>query len=60
MKVSCKALGEEFVSTKAGSFKAIKVETVVKGSSGSKNTVSEWYTEGTGLIKAKIVIEGER
>jgi hypothetical protein len=58
VKVSGKAIEEEFVPTKAGGFKAIKLETIVEGSSNSRNTVTEWYTKGIGLIKAKIVIEG--
>jgi hypothetical protein len=58
VKVSGKAIEEELVLTKAGSFKAIKLETIVEGSSKSRNTVTEWYAEGIGLVKAKIVIEG--
>jgi hypothetical protein len=56
--VTGKALGEEFVITKAGGFEAIKLETFVEGSSSTKNRVTEWYAEGIGLIKAKIIIEG--
>ena len=58
VKVTGNVTNKEFVSTKAGSFEAMKLESVVEGSSGSKNTVTEWYAEGIGLIKAKIVIEG--
>ena len=58
VKVTGKALYKESVITKAGSFEAIKLESIVEGSSGSKNTVTEWYAEGMGLIKAKIIIEG--
>lgn len=58
VKVSGRAIEEEFVTTKAGSFKAIKLETVVEGSSNSRNTITEWYSNGIGLIKAQIVIEG--
>lgn len=58
VKVTGKALDKEFIMTKAGRFEAIKLETVVEGSSSSKNRVTEWYTEGIGLIKAKIIIEG--
>jgi hypothetical protein len=43
VKVSGKAIEEELVLTKAGSFKAIKLETIVEGSSKSRNTVTEWY-----------------
>ena len=58
VKVTGNAINKEFVSTKAGSFEAIKLESIVEGSSDSKNIVTEWYAEGIGLIKAKIIIEG--
>jgi hypothetical protein len=58
VKVTGKALGKEFVITKAGRFEAIKLESIVEGSSNSKNRVTEWFAEGIGLIKAKIIIEG--
>ncbi|MCX6150298.1 MAG: hypothetical protein NTX22_07240 [Ignavibacteriales bacterium] len=58
VKVTGKAFDKEFVKTKAGRFEAIKLESVVEGSSNSKNRVTEWYAEGIGLIKAKIIIEG--
>ena len=58
VKVTGKALDKELVMTKAGSFEAIKLESIVEGSSDSKNRVTEWYAEGIGLIKAKIIIEG--
>ena len=56
--VTGKVIKKESVITKAGTFEAIKLESVVEGSSNSKNTVTEWYVEGIGLIKAKIIIEG--
>lgn len=56
--ITGKVMNKEFVTTKAGKFEAIKIETFVGGSSSSKNRVTEWYVEGIGLIKAKIVIEG--
>ena len=56
--VTGKALNKEFVMTKAGGFEAVKLETLVEGSSSTKNRVTEWYAEGVGLIKAKIKIEG--
>jgi hypothetical protein len=58
VKVTGKALNKEFVITQAGRFEAIKIESVIEGSSNSKNRVTEWYAEGIGLIKAKIIIEG--
>ena len=60
VKVTGKVLGKEFVKTDAGSFEAIKIESLVEGSSDLKNRVTEWYTEDIGLLKAKIIIEGGR
>jgi hypothetical protein len=57
VKVSGKVLGNEFVTTKAGTFEAIKLETIVESSSETKNKVTEWITEGVGLLKAKIIID---
>ena len=56
--VTGKALNEEYIITKAGRFETIKLETLIEGSSGSKNRVTEWYAEDIGLIKAQIIIEG--
>ena len=58
VKISGKVLNKEFIITKAGTFEAIKLESVVEGSSNSKNIITEWYVEGIGLIKANIIIEG--
>jgi hypothetical protein len=56
--VTGKVFNKEMISTKAGSFETIKVETVIDGSSGSKNTITEWYSEGIGLVKAIIILDG--
>jgi hypothetical protein len=58
VKVTGKVLGKETVRTDAGSFEAIKIESLVEGSSDLKNRITEWYVEGIGLIKAKVIIEG--
>ena len=58
VNISGKVLGTEFVTTNAGTFEAIKLETIVESSSETKNIVTEWYTQGVGLIKAKIIVEG--
>ena len=58
VKVTGKAIDKEFVTTKAGIFEAIKLESIVEGSDNAKNNVTEWYVEGIGLIKAKIIVEG--
>ena len=58
ISVTGKVFNKEMISTKAGNFETIKVETVIEGSSNSKNTLTEWYAEGIGLIKAIIIIDG--
>jgi len=58
VKVTGKVIGTEILTTKAGTFKTVKLETIVEGSSDSKNRVTEWYAGEVGLIKAEIVIEG--
>ena len=51
-------LGKEQITTPSGNFDAYKVETVISSSSGSNNTVTEWYAENVGLVKARIKIDG--
>ena len=58
VKVTGKVLGKEIIETDAGRFEAVKLESLVEGSSDLKNRVTEWYAEGIGLIKAKVIIEG--
>jgi hypothetical protein len=58
LTVNGQALCKESVVTKAGTFDAIKIESIIVSSSNGKNRVTEWYVEGVGLIKAKIIIEG--
>lgn len=58
VKVSGKALGNEFIFTKAGKLEAIKIETIIESGDKAKNIVTEWFAEGIGLIKAKIIIDG--
>jgi len=58
VNISGKVIGTEFVITNAGIFEAIKLETIVESSSDTKNIVTEWYTQGVGLIKANIIVEG--
>ncbi len=58
VKVTGKAFDKEFIMTKAGKFEVIKLESIIEGSANARNRVTEWYAEGIGLIKAKIIIEG--
>ena len=56
--LSAKVLAQEEVQTKAGKFETIKIESIVESETGSKNIVTEWLAEETGLVKAKIEIKG--
>ncbi|MCF8357101.1 MAG: hypothetical protein K9H48_21880, partial [Melioribacteraceae bacterium] len=58
IKVTGQVFDTEFITTTAGRFETIKLKTIVEGASGSKNSVTEWFAEDIGLIKAEIVIEG--
>ena len=58
VKITGKVFEKEIMETKAGSFDAIKVETVISNSTSTNNTVTEWYAENVGLVKAKIKIDG--
>lgn len=58
VKVTGQVFDKEFITTTAGKFETIKLETIVEGESGSRNTVTEWFAEDIGLIKAEIIIEG--
>ncbi|HMU44486.1 MAG TPA: hypothetical protein PKA80_14405 [Ignavibacteriaceae bacterium] len=58
VKVSGKSFNKELILTKAGRLEAIKIETIIESGDDVKNRVTEWYAEGLGLIKAKIIIEG--
>lgn len=56
--VKGKVISKELVTTKAGTFEAMKLESLIEGVGNTKNRVTEWFSEGIGLIKAKIIIEG--
>ncbi len=58
VKVNGKAIDKEIIMTEAGRFEAIKIESIIEGANNAKNKVTEWYAEGIGLIKAKIIIGG--
>ena len=53
-RVICK----ENIMIPAGSFDAFKVETVIENSLDSKNVITEWFSEGVGLVKANIAVSG--
>ncbi|MCL4549196.1 MAG: hypothetical protein M1495_11575 [Bacteroidetes bacterium] len=58
VKLTGKVGEKEIVKLKSGSYEAVKVESLIEGSSGVKNQITEWYAEGIGLIKANIKIGG--
>lgn len=58
VKVTGEVFDKEFITTAAGKFETTKLKTIVEGASGSKNSVTEWFAEDIGLIKAEIIIEG--
>lgn len=58
VNLSGKVLAEEEITTKAGKFTALKIETTVESATGSKNVVTEWIAANTGLVKARIEIKG--
>ncbi len=55
--VTGKVIGSEILKTTLGNYETIKVETKIESGTG-KNTVTEWYSAGIGLVKANIIIEG--
>lgn len=58
VKLYAKVLAEETIKTEAGSFNALKIQTVVESSGGSKNIVTEWLAEDIGMVKTHIEILG--
>lgn len=56
--VKGKVLNKEKISVPAGNFESIKLETIIENNSNSKNIITEWFSEGVELIKAKIIISG--
>lgn len=58
VKVNGTVFEKETIYTKAGEFEAMKVESIVVGSANVKNTVTEWYVNDLGLVKANIIVEG--
>ncbi|MGQ9644199.1 MAG: TapB family protein, partial [Ignavibacterium sp.] len=58
LKVKSVVDEKNIVTVPAGKFEAIKVITTIESSSGTKNTVTEWYAEDIGIVKMNIKIEG--
>lgn len=58
VKLFAKVVAEEIITTEAGEFNALKIQTIVESDSGSKNIVTEWLSENIGMIKSNIEIIG--
>lgn len=48
----------ETITTPAGKFETLKVETTLETSEGTKNILTEWYAKDLGMIKMLVSIEG--
>jgi len=53
-----KASKLETVTTPAGKFETLKLETTLKTSEGTKNILTEWYAKDLGMVKMLVSIEG--
>jgi hypothetical protein len=53
-----KASKVEAITTPAGKFETLKVETTLETSEGSKNILTEWYAKDLGMVKMHVSIEG--
>jgi hypothetical protein len=53
-----KAANFESVMTPYGKFDALRVETTLETSGGSKNVLTEWYAKDIGMVKMNVSIEG--
>ena len=58
VSVTGKIVGLDTVTTDAGKFEAMKIESVIQSSEGTKNILTEWFAAGIGMVKLHLVIEG--
>ena len=58
IKLNGKASKIETITTPAGKFETIKVETTLETSAGTKNIFTEWYAKDLGMVKMLVSIEG--
>ncbi len=58
VNLKAKATKVETITTPAGKLEALKVETVLETSEGTKNILTEWYAKDLGMIKMLVSIEG--
>ena len=58
VEINGKIAGNETIATKAGTFHTIRIESELVNETGMKNKLTEWYAEGIGLVKVRVVVEG--
>ena len=58
VNLKAKATKVETITTPAGKFEALKVETTLETSEGTKNILTEWYAKDLGMVKMLVSIEG--
>ena len=58
VKLIGKAAKIETITTLAGKFETLKVESILETSEGSKNILTEWYAKNLGMVKMQVIIEG--
>lgn len=58
INLTANVVGSEKIKVPAGTFETMRVETIIKSTSGSKNIVNEWYAKNVGLVKMTANLEG--
>lgn len=58
VNVKGRASAYESVSTPSGKYDAIKIESTLETSKGTKNVLTEWYVKNLGMVKMKVEIKG--
>jgi hypothetical protein len=58
VSVKGKATKYETITTPAGKFESLKVESTLETSQGTKNLLTEWYAKDLGMVKMQISIKG--
>jgi hypothetical protein len=58
VNLKAKAAKYETITTPAGKFETLKVETTLETSQGTKNNLTEWYAKDLGMVKMQIAIKG--
>lgn len=56
--LNANVIGKEQIKVPAGTYEAMRVETKITSTSGSKSIVNEWYAKNVGLVKMTANLEG--